>query len=186
MLHLAAQAPRRLRPLSSNVRPHRTLSMNGQRSKNQRQKQTEHPAPCFWAGSWPAAKMKTYSRRSERPRSKPAQGSCTLPLAQAARPSAGYSPLAALEQDQGQFQVLRRCAQEFWSKSKHVSPRIRVVWAAAAGAKLPAHHLASDVRPNPSLERTSTGLAHWPQRRAVYHRHRGQHANPAVSAQLKR
>ena len=53
---------------------------------------------------------------------------------------------------------------------------------------LKRHHLRRlpKVRPNPSLERTSTGLAHWPRGRAVYHRPRGQHANPAGSAQLKR
>ena len=46
--------------------------------------------------------------------------------------------------------------------------------------------LSHEGMPNPSLERTSTGLAHWPRGRAGYHRPRGQHANPAGSAQLKR
>ena len=42
------------------------------------------------------------------------------------------------------------------------------------------------VTPNPSLERTSTGMAPWPRDRAAYHRPRGQGATPVASAQLKR
>jgi hypothetical protein len=50
------------------------------------------------------------------------------------------------------------------------------------------HQLASPraVLPNPSLERTRTGMAPWPRGRAVYHRPRGQGTTPALSAQLKR
>jgi hypothetical protein len=40
------------------------------------------------------------------------------------------------------------------------------------------------VGPNPSLERTSTGLARWPRNHSSFPRTRGQH--PAAPAQLKR
>jgi len=46
--------------------------------------------------------------------------------------------------------------------------------------------MSGALRPNPSLERTRTGMAPWPRARAVYHRPRGQGATPALSAQLKR
>jgi hypothetical protein len=39
---------------------------------------------------------------------------------------------------------------------------------------------------NPSLERTSTGMAPWPRYRHSHHRPRGQGATPVSSAQLKR
>ena len=45
---------------------------------------------------------------------------------------------------------------------------------------------AASVRPNPSLEQTSTGMALGPRGRAVYHPPRGPSASPAGSAQLKR
>jgi len=40
--------------------------------------------------------------------------------------------------------------------------------------------------PNPSLERTRTGMAPWPRARGSYHRSRGQGTTPLLSAQLKR
>jgi hypothetical protein len=40
--------------------------------------------------------------------------------------------------------------------------------------------------PNPSLERTSTGLALGPRTGQCHHPSRGPSTNPAVSAQLKR
>jgi hypothetical protein len=42
------------------------------------------------------------------------------------------------------------------------------------------------VRPNPSLERTSTGLALGPRGYSGHHPPRGPSTNPAASAQLKR
>ena len=45
---------------------------------------------------------------------------------------------------------------------------------------------ATRPRPNPSLERTSTGMALGPRGRGVYHRPRGPSATPVASAQLKR
>ena len=46
--------------------------------------------------------------------------------------------------------------------------------------------LQARVRPNPSLERTSTGLALGPRAVQCHHPSRGPSANPAGSAQLKR
>ena len=45
---------------------------------------------------------------------------------------------------------------------------------------------AKKVRPNPSLERTSTGLALGPRTGQCHHPLRGPSANPVGSAQLKR
>ena len=45
---------------------------------------------------------------------------------------------------------------------------------------------AAKVRPNPSLERTSTGLALGPRGYSGHHPPRGPSTNPVVSAQLKR
>ena len=44
----------------------------------------------------------------------------------------------------------------------------------------------AELRPNPSLERTSTGLALGPRTVQCHHPFRGPSANPAGSAQLKR
>ncbi len=49
-----------------------------------------------------------------------------------------------------------------------------------------AHRAQARMRPNPSLERTHTGLALGPRGHGSYHRPRGPSANPARSAQLKR
>jgi hypothetical protein len=46
--------------------------------------------------------------------------------------------------------------------------------------------LCSAVRPNPSLERTSTGLALGPRGYSGHHPPRGPSTKPVVSAQLKR
>jgi hypothetical protein len=43
-----------------------------------------------------------------------------------------------------------------------------------------------EMTPNPSLERTSTGLALGPRSARCHHPLRGPSANPAGSAQLKR
>jgi hypothetical protein len=48
------------------------------------------------------------------------------------------------------------------------------------------HRTRARVRPNPSLERTSTGLALGPRTVQCHHPFRGPSANPAGSAQLKR
>jgi hypothetical protein len=48
------------------------------------------------------------------------------------------------------------------------------------------HTMLDSVRPNPSLERTSTGLALGPRTGSGHHPLRGPSANPVGSAQLKR
>jgi hypothetical protein len=52
-----------------------------------------------------------------------------------------------------------------------------------AGGSVPSFNVAL---PNPSLERTSTGMALGPRGYAVHHPPRGPSTTPLVSAQLKR
>jgi hypothetical protein len=56
-------------------------------------------------------------------------------------------------------------------------------WLAKKQATTCAHR---EARPNPSLERTSTGKAAWPRGAEVHFAPRGQGALPVASAQLKR
>jgi hypothetical protein len=55
-----------------------------------------------------------------------------------------------------------------------------------ASGQLPIVVTKAELRPNPSLERTSTGLALGPRTGLGHHPLRGPSANPAGSAQLKR
>jgi hypothetical protein len=63
----------------------------------------------------------------------------------------------------------------------------QLVFQVSKVVRILTHGLAiTEVRPNPSLERTSTGLALGPRTGQCHHPLRGPSANPAGSAQLKR
>jgi hypothetical protein len=67
------------------------------------------------------------------------------------------------------------CANLRWRQPSSGSCRVKQVRMSNQG-----------VRSNPSLERTSTGLALGPRAVQCHHPSRGPSANPAGSAQLKR
>jgi hypothetical protein len=196
IIRLAGQAPTRRCPLSSNVRPHGTRSMKSRAFIRHRQKQEQNNARLFLSnrsqvtarvsaatpelGAFPKPPTSAENESTEGP-------SLVLwPQVPAARPLAGGSPSPA----RGREQEIQRCrlrGTQVGGQSKKPmlgSPRVKQF--AAAGASRSAHRAASDVRPNPSLERTSTGLALGPRTGQCHHPLRGPSTNPAVSAQLKR
>ena len=75
----------------------------------------------------------------------------------------------------------RRQAAQGWSEFARVEA-LRFQ-AGGTGCTLPSF---TKPLPNPSLERTSTGLAFGPRTGQCHHPLRGPNANPAGSAQLKR
>jgi hypothetical protein len=75
----------------------------------------------------------------------------------------------------------RRQAAQCWSASAHVK-ELRFQ-ASGAGCSVPSFTRSL---PNPSLERTATGLALGPRGFSGYRPPRGPSANPAPAAQLKR
>jgi len=107
-------------------------------------------------------------------------------LAQAARPLAGGSPLSVLREEQ-ELEILRlRFALAVWSRKARAAAKRRVTFGAAACASPLTHAATSDVRPNPSLEWTCTGMALGPRGYSGHHPPRGPSATPAHAPQLKR
>jgi len=107
-------------------------------------------------------------------------------LAQAARPPAGGSPLSVLREEQ-ELEILRlRFALAVWSRKARAAAKRRVTFGAAACASPLTHAATSDVRPNPSLEWTCTGMALGPRGYSGHHPPRGPSATPAHAPQLKR
>ena len=191
ILRLAAQAPSRLRPLSSNVRQHTEIMM----------------VLAIAAGAAVAAKdqmplqprLAVQSKQTERPRSSstfgaPAKrsprrvlvGHESSPLERLLRSVSPWGRLAA---------AVRACAQRSWVETTtEPLAQVRTAGASAASSARQCLGVAvsriglarSAVLPNWSLEWTATGMAPWPRDRAVYHRPRGQGATPASAPQLKR
>ena len=134
-----------------------------------------------WLLTVSAPRSRRWASRAKRP--------CYLSarLAQAARPPAGsLQSVVRAERQEGQF---KRFLAASWPLAEYQPPLRGLeplaplhLWA----HKPPRVEPGSRVRPNPSLERTHTGMAPWPRARVVYHRPRGQGAMPARSAQLKR
>ena len=80
-----------------------------------------------------------------------------------------------------------RSRQRTLSQSVRLPTRLKRTCGKAQGWLEPSHESERQkVRPNPSLERTSTGLALGPRTGQCHHPLRGPSANPVGSAQLKR
>ena len=186
IIRFAGQAPHRRPPLSSNVRPHDTHSMSSREFSRHCQERMQMLAPHFWACSWPATDMKAASPRPNRTSNNLNREFCASPLAQAARPSAGCSPWDVRAQDQENCRRASRHAHEFWPKNHFIRHYGKPIQAAAAGAQCSLRLCASEVRPNPSVEPTRSGMAPWPRGVLAYHPPRGQGATPPRSAHLKR
>jgi len=96
--------------------------------------------------------------------------------------AAGFEPrLRFIESPQSQGHKARRptrpqCLRAFTTQQASGGSARSVV----------ALSVAAQALPNPSLERTSTGLALGPRTGQCHHPLRGPSANPVVSAQLKR
>ena len=120
-----------------------------------------------------------------------ANGASRSPLsvqpAQAARPLAGSAPREVRSEMQ-ERQSTRFLATS-WPLAEYQAA-VRVVEPVAHlqrwTLKPPRAVLRQTVRPNPSLERTSTGLALGPRTGQCHHPLRGPSTNPVASAQLKR
>jgi hypothetical protein len=196
IIRLAGQAPRQWCPLSSNVRPHRKCKeVDGEfRVALQGQCLPEPGASLQRLANWLVfVKLQVALQRSVRfgteggERMNRPDFQLSVLHAQAARPLAGSSPSQACEQTAGksqtQVQALRRNALGVWSK-------VRVSATVGAPGDGAHFHVAAEhrqkVRPNPSLERTSTGMALGPRGYAGHHPPRGPSTKPVVSAQLKR
>ena len=191
IIGLAGQAPTRRGPLSSNVRQHTEAMM----------------VLAVAAGAAVAAKDKMplrprlvgHSKQTQRPRSSATvaasstqhvgsasrrriQPSRTAPqLSQSVGPPYGGSPclrssLVGQDADTTACSGLRSrrvCGQY---------PGPRSGWHRSS----PPRCSPTAVLPNPSLERTSTGLALGPRASQCHHPSRGPSTNPVASAQLKR
>ena len=184
IIRLAGQAPRRRCPLSSNVRPHGN-------------------ARIVFVTAFALARA-AECKNPRQPRlagqSKPSSVSGIRKTAGSVAPNAGR---ASRNLSSGVGSLLnsvspwsRLAAAElrgFGLRSLVRSPKRSVLRMAGASAwqchgvfASAGASLGGAVRPNPSLERTSTGLALGPRASHAYHPSRGPSANPAVSAQLKR
>ena len=106
------------------------------------------------------------------------------PLARAARPLAGGSPSGGRGAKQElQFFVSPRPAGRMLAPVRGRVPSARSL---SQALEPPLSEPRAKVRPNPSLERTSTGLALGPRASQCHHPSRGPSTNPVASAQLKR
>ena len=108
-------------------------------------------------------------------------------FAQAARPLAGGSPRVVRNEEQ-ECKVSRFLATS-WPLAEYraaVRPVEPVARQRQRALKPPRAEQREKVRPNPSLERTSTGLALGPRTGQCHHPLRGPSTNPVGSAQLKR
>ena len=194
-MRLAGQAPCRRRPLSSNVRPHTTQSMtidaSSHRSQDQVQSQAWQRPPerslfamkanAFAAATEASMKRSTrVARRKTNPIHSPAAHG-------AGRPSTGKRLTIGCPRVRNPTAPSRGTAA-VWLNS--AAPELARNTQASGQRSSALQVLQSGhgprVRPNPSLERTRTGMAPWPRARAVYHRSHGQRTTPALSAQLKR
>ena len=184
IIHLAGQAPFRRGPLSSNVRPHvntskafvvtaasvrstaecKSLERSKLAGQSIQNRGFRRGAATFYAKFQSGG-----APRLHRPRIEPTlNGQFVEP------PDGGGTPCirSALA---GQFHRTSGHARG-WSIGGARLLRVPVACAS----------FGSRVRSNPSLERTSTGLALGPRGYSGHHPPRGPSANPVVSAQLKR
>jgi hypothetical protein len=199
IIRLAAQPPRRRGPLSSNVRPHRTamqmLESSVSRSKERSLAIARRFEPNTSQGSRvfvenlatlvsSSGALRAESRRSLLAARSPRSG----------RPSAGGLLAEGGSRERKPDKHLRRCVQA----NRHKTTRGQSALPCHACARGHSRSLSCGhsgrgaltagqrARPNPSLERTSTGLALGPRGYSGHHSPRGPSANPAGSAQLKR
>ena len=184
IIRLAGQAPRRWCPLSSNVRPH----VNTSKATVVTVASVRGTAEC---------------RSLQRPRlagqSNQTQGFCSGTAASCAKVLSGSAlrlPRPHIKPTlNGQFVEPpdgggTPCSRSALAGQLHQAAGHARGWS-IGGARLwrgPAAcaSFGSQVRSNPSLERTSTGLALGPRGFSGYRPPRGPSANPAGSAQLKR
>ena len=194
IIGLAAQAPRRWRPLSSNVRPHEKLSMSmevpGHRSHDQMQ---DHAWQQFSGRSLSALKANAFtaivvaSMNAQAHRTEKDDAVSSPPAHSAGRPSAGGRLTTDVPRVKNSEVPSRNAAAVCANR-----PTPQVARSNLASAQQPSVPQASQpaqdprVRPNPSLERTSTGMALGPRGAQVYAAPRGPSALPVASAQLKR
>jgi hypothetical protein len=195
IIRLAGQAPSRRQPLSSNVRPHVNRRMTNRASGYRRQEQRQSRArPRSSMRSLSAMRSRTWSAdvtaSLKQTDISPNMNHCAGWLYAShcsGRPSAGGRLTVGCPRKKN-AEALSRSAATHWSmRATPVAARSNRAPGQRSCAS-PAWHRGPKckVRPNPSLERTATGMAPWPRARAVYHRPRGQGATPASAAQLKR
>jgi hypothetical protein len=173
IIRLAGQAPRRFRPLSSNVRQTQSArisshpSLSNHALMNVRRSNAAQNAANPWR-RWRVAR-----------RGMTAVSVCPT-----------FLPTSAVVLKVSQWCLRPRCAAALGHRSAGAgfpeSPR-STEWSAApsfgVGATVPSFTVAL---PNPSLERTSTGEALGPRGFPAYPPPRGPSASPVPAAQLKR
>ena len=189
IIRLAGQAPSRWGPLSSNVRPHVNTSKafvvpaasvrstadckSLERSKHAGQS-IQNQGFRRGTATFYAKFQSGGAPRLHRPSIKPTMNGQSLNGQFVEPPDGGGTPCfrsafaAQFHQAVGHARGLSIGGAKLW----------RVPAACAS--------FGSRVRSNPSLERTSTGMALGPRGYAVHHPPRGPSTTPVVSAQLKR
>ena len=184
IFRLAAQAPTRRGPLSSNVRPHGNTSIvfiiafaltRAAECKNSRQPRL---AGQTRPSSVPGICNAGASFAPNAGRASPSLNSGVGSLLKSANP---WSRLAAAELRCFGLRSLVSSTKRSFLRAAEASALQCPGVFVSAGAPLGA-----EVRPNPSLERTSTGKPPGPRASQCHHPSRGPSAFPVGSAQLKR
>ena len=185
-------------PLTSNVRAHKnTVRVHGNSAKRSPCKggsATErHNAAARWhanyAGEFSLNFRRSFAAMAARVLSfRPKVVNAWLValhalLAQAARPLAGCSPVVALYQG---HQYARFFPALRLSGRMRESPLSHAAFARSQSLIPCAIEHWNEVRPNPSVEPTRSGMAPWPRGFHVYHPPRGQGTTPPRAAHLKR
>ena len=207
MLHLAGQAPCRFRPLSSNVRPQNHTDLSHERlaslplvplgRSNHRvawcRRRVAHARSAPHARLTPsllllarlAAHLRARACRQDQD-SPHLRRHWHLGHASSHSHRLPRQPRSNVSSPKHSRACSKGADQQTRSSRRRALLAFRSQWSWFSSAPTSANAARSPLRPNPSLERTSTGMALGPRARVVYHRPRGPSTTPVPAPQLKR